>query len=175
MTLLECLIVPDRLSVGWWGGRGEKLWTPKTLNTGETTETAWMMKTVESQKENGVCCAKIFQACQNERILKTMTLHAHAEALYAGIRSLLGQHDASHVQAKLARELRHMIPTWSEARPDCPGWYWFKPPGVNEPQLLHVGHGRIDTKLMADLGPPNNLVDVQRVKGQWAGPILPPT
>ena len=104
-----------------------------------------------------------------------MTLHAHAEALYAGIRSLLGQHDASQVQAKLARELRHIIPVWKETIPDCPGWYWFKTLGVSEPRLMHVSHGRIDTKLMVDLGPPNNLVDVQRVKGQWAGPIIPPT
>jgi hypothetical protein len=103
-----------------------------------------------------------------------MTLHAHAEALYAGIRSLLGQHDATRVQAKLERELRHVIPTWNHTTPDCPGWYWYKPEGVSEPRLLHVSHGRIDTKLMADLGPPNNLVDVQRVKGQWAGPLLPP-
>lgn len=104
-----------------------------------------------------------------------MTLQAHAEALYAGIRSLLGQHDASQVQAKLERELRHVVPTWNQTTPDCPGWYWFKPQGVSEPRLLLVSHGRIDTKLMADLGPPNNLVDVQRVKGQWAGPLLPPT
>ncbi|MBA3967277.1 MAG: hypothetical protein H0X47_16190 [Nitrospirales bacterium] len=104
-----------------------------------------------------------------------MTLHAHAEALYAGIRSLLGQHDANQVQAKLERDLRHVVPTWNNTTPDCPGWYWFKAPGVSDPRLLYVGHGRIDTKLMADLGPPNNLVDVQRVKGRWAGPLLPPT
>lgn len=104
-----------------------------------------------------------------------MTLQAHAEALYAGIRSLLGQHDASQVQAKLAQDLRHVVPTWHHTAPGCPGWYWFKSPGVSEPQLVHVTHGRIDTKLMADLGPPNNLVDVQRIQGQWAGPLLPPT
>jgi len=104
-----------------------------------------------------------------------MTLRAHAEALYDALRSIMGAHDASHVQATLERELRHMIPNWSEAIPNCPGWYWLKPPGIAEPQLLLVSHGRIDTKLMADLGPPNNLVDVQRVKGQWAGPLLPPS
>ncbi len=104
-----------------------------------------------------------------------MTLRAHAEALYDSIRALLGDHDAQEVQARLERELRHVSPQWSEALPDCPGWYWYKPPGIGEPQLLLVGHGRIDTKLMADLGPPNNLVDVQRIKGQWAGPILSPT
>ncbi len=104
-----------------------------------------------------------------------MSLRIHAEALYDALRSIMGNHDAKQVQATLERELRHMIPNWSEAIPDCPGWYWFKPPGVAEPQLLLVSHGRIDTKLMADLGPPNNLVDVQRVKGQWAGPLVPPT
>ncbi len=52
-----------------------------------------------------------------------MTLHAHAEALYASIRSLLGQHDATQVQSKLERELRHVIPTWNHTTPDCPGWY----------------------------------------------------
>ena len=104
-----------------------------------------------------------------------MTLRAHAEALYDALRSIMGNHDAKQVQATLERELRHMIPNWSEAIPDCPGWYWFKPPGVAEPQLLLVSHGRIDTKLMTDLGPPNNLVDVQRVKGQWAGPLVSPT
>ncbi len=104
-----------------------------------------------------------------------MTLHAHAEALYESMSSWLGEHDAQEVQARLERELRHVTPQWSEALPDCPGWYWHKAPGIGEPQLLLVGHGRIDTKLMADLGPPNNLVDVQRIKGQWAGPILPPT
>jgi len=103
-----------------------------------------------------------------------MTLRAHAKALYEGIRPLLGEHSPGHVQACLERELRHVSPQWSECLPDCPGWYWFKPPGISEPHLLFVNHGRIDTKLMADLGPPNNLVDVQRIKGQWAGPLLPP-
>ena len=103
-----------------------------------------------------------------------MTLQAHAQALYEGIRTLLGDHSPNLVQTQLAKDLRHVIPQWSAHLPDCPGWYWFKPPGIGEPQLLLVNHGRIDTKLMADLGPPNNLVDVQRVKGQWAGPLLPP-
>jgi hypothetical protein len=104
-----------------------------------------------------------------------MTLRAHVEAIYESIAFHLGTHDAKEVQARLERELRHVTPQWSEDLPDCPGWYWYKPPGIGEPQLLLVGHGRIDTKLMADLGPPNNLVDVQRIKGQWAGPLLPPT
>lgn len=103
-----------------------------------------------------------------------MTLRLHAEALYQGIRSLLGDHEPNTVQTKLERELRHVLPTWSEDKPTVPGWYWYKPPGVSEPRLLLVGHGRIDTKLMADLGPPNNLVDVLRIAGQWAGPLLPP-
>ncbi len=104
-----------------------------------------------------------------------MTLRAHVEALYEALRPNLGDHDSSQIQSKLERALRHVIPNWTEALPDCPGWYWFKPPGISEPQLLLVSYGRIDTKLMADLGPPNNLVDVQRVKGQWAGPLLPPS
>lgn len=104
-----------------------------------------------------------------------MTLRVHAEALYDSLRPILGDHDPEQVQNKLERELRHVVPNWSEAIPDCPGWYWFKSPGISEPQLLLVSHGRIDTKLMADLGPHNNLVDVQRVKGQWAGPLLPPS
>ena len=104
-----------------------------------------------------------------------MSLRIHAEALYDSLKSLLGGHDPNLVQAKIERELGHMIPNWTDKTPDCPGWYWFKRQGISEPQLLLVGHGRIDTKLMADLGPPNNLVDVQRVKGLWAGPLLPPT
>ena len=104
-----------------------------------------------------------------------MTLRAHVEAIYDGIRSLLGEHQAEEVQQRLERELRHVTPQWSDDLPDCPGWYWYKPPGIGEPALLFVNHGRIDTKLMADLGPPNNLVDVQRIKGQWAGPLLPPS
>ena len=104
-----------------------------------------------------------------------MTLRAHAKALYEGIRVVLGEHNPDHVRARLEQELGHVIAQWGDRLPDCPGWYWLKPQGVSEPQLIHVSHGRIDTKLMADLGPPNNLVDVQRVKGQWAGPILPPT
>lgn len=104
-----------------------------------------------------------------------MTLRIHAEALYDAIRSFLGSHDPGQVQAKLERELRHVIPMWSDVVPTCPGWYWHKPPGITEPRLLHVDHGRVDTKLMADLGPPNNLVDVQRITGQWAGPLLPPS
>jgi hypothetical protein len=104
-----------------------------------------------------------------------MTLHAHAEAIYESLASLLGTHSAQEVQTRLERELRHVTPQWSEAIPDCPGWYWYKPPEIGEPALLLVSHGRIDTKLMADLGPPNNLVDVQRIKGQWPGPLLPPT
>ncbi len=104
-----------------------------------------------------------------------MTFHAHAEALYEALRPIIGEHDVSQVRAALERTLRHALPHWSDATPDCPGWYWFKPPGIAEPQLLLVSHGRIDTKLMADLGPPNNLVDVQRINGQWAGPLLPPS
>lgn len=103
-----------------------------------------------------------------------MTRRAHAEALYHQIQSLLGEHDPTHVQTTIERALRHILPPWSEQKPDVPGWYWHKPPGISEPRLLLVGHGRIDTKLMADLGPPNNLVDVQRITGQWAGPVLPP-
>ena len=104
-----------------------------------------------------------------------MTLHDHAKALYEILRPILGNHDGSQVQSKLERELRHVVPNWNEATPDCPGWYWFKPSGISEPQLLLVSHGRIDTKLMADLGPPNNLVEVHRIEGQWAGPLLPPS
>ena len=103
-----------------------------------------------------------------------MTLSDHAKALYEALRPILGNHDGSQVQSKLERELRHVGPNWNEATPDCPGWYWFKPSGISEPQLLLVNHGRIDTKLMADLGPPNNLVEVHRIKGRWAGPLLPP-
>jgi len=103
-----------------------------------------------------------------------MALRAHAEALYESLKPLLGPHDPTHVQAKLERGLRHIVPSWRDTLPDCPGWYWFKPLGIAEPALLLVSHGRIDTKLMADLGPPNNLVDVQRISGQWAGPLLPP-
>jgi hypothetical protein len=103
-----------------------------------------------------------------------MTLQFHAEAIYASIAALLGTHNAQDIQTRLERELRHVSPQWSDDLPDCAGWYWYKPPGIGEPQLLLVSHGRIDTKLMADLGPPNNLVEVQRVKGQWAGPLLPP-
>ena len=104
-----------------------------------------------------------------------MTLRAHAQAIYEALECLLGSHDPTQVRTKLERELRYVVPTWTEAKPTCPGWYWFKSPGIAEPRLLLVDHGRIDTKLMADLGPPNNLVDVQRVQGQWAGPLLPPT
>ena len=103
-----------------------------------------------------------------------MTLRDHAKALYEALCPILGNHDGSQVQSKLERELRHVVPNWNEATPDCPGWYWFKPSGISEPQLLLVNHGRIDTKLMADLGPPNNLVEVHRIKGRWAGPLLPP-
>ena len=103
-----------------------------------------------------------------------MTLRDHAKALYEALRPILGNHDGSQVQSKLELELRHVVPNWDEATPDCPGWYWFKPSGISEPQLLLVTHGRIDTKLMADLGPPNNLVEVHRIKGRWAGPLLPP-
>ncbi len=104
-----------------------------------------------------------------------MTARAHAEALYESLRSWLGTHDPDHVRTALERDLRHILPQWTNHTPSCPGWYWYKSPGVSEPQLLLVDHGRIDTKLMADLGPPNNLVDVQRISGQWAGPLLPPS
>lgn len=104
-----------------------------------------------------------------------MRLRGHAEALYQALRSLLKTHDVELVHALLERELRDIVPDWTEAKPSCPGWYWLKPSGVGEPRLILVDNGRIDTKLMADLGPPHNLVDVQRVQGQWAGPLLPPT
>ena len=103
-----------------------------------------------------------------------MTLRAHAEALYDLLKPLLDSHDSTKVQSTIERELRHLVPTWKDSHPDCPGWYWFKPNSIAEPRLLLISHGRIDTKLMADLGPPNNLVDVQRIQGKWAGPLLPP-
>ena len=86
-----------------------------------------------------------------------MSIRIHAEALYDSLKAVLGNHDPDQVRTRLEKELRYMIPNWSDRIPDCPGWYWFKPQGVAEPQLLLVDHGRIDTKLMADLGPPNNL------------------
>ena len=104
-----------------------------------------------------------------------MSFRVHAEALYQTLRSLLGTHDEEKVQSLLERELRHIVPVWTDTKPSCPGWYWLKPPGVADIRLIFVDNGRIDTKLMADLGPPNNLVDVQRVQGQWAGPLLPPS
>lgn len=103
-----------------------------------------------------------------------MTLRAKASALYEAVRSLLGRHDPDQVQQALEQELSRMIPVWREERPTCPGWHWYKPPGIAEPRLVLVDHGRIDSKLMVDLGPPNNLVDVNRVAGQWAGPLDPP-
>ncbi len=103
-----------------------------------------------------------------------MTLQAHASAIYQTIQNKLGTHDATELKIHLERELRHLLPQWTTDRPNCAGWYWYKPQGIGDPQMLSVDHGRIDTKLMADLGPPNNLVDVQRIKGQWAGPLLPP-
>jgi hypothetical protein len=102
-----------------------------------------------------------------------MTLRAKALALYEAIRPLLGSHAAEPVQAALEQELGRMLPIFSDARPACAGWYWYKPPGIGEPKLVLVDNGRIDAKLMADLGPPNNLVDVTRIKGQWAGPLEP--
>ena len=105
-----------------------------------------------------------------------MSLRAHAEALYQGLRSLLGTHDVEKVHSLFgARAFVILSPTWTDSQPSCPGWYWLKPPGVADPRLIFVDNGRIDTKLMADLGPPHYLVDVQRVQGQWAGPVLPPS
>ncbi len=104
-----------------------------------------------------------------------MTLRVHAEALHDLLKPFLTSQHPDQVRTTLEQGLRHLVPTWQEVHPDCPGWYWYKPAGIADPQLLLVSHGRIDTKLMADLGPPNNLVDVQRIKGYWAGPLLPPT
>jgi hypothetical protein len=103
-----------------------------------------------------------------------MSLSSKAQALYDAIRTLLGQHAPEQVQQALEQELSRMIPVWREKRPDCAGWWWLKPPGIAEPRLVYVDHGRIDMKLMVDLGPPLNMVDVQRVQGQWAGPLEPP-
>ena len=47
-----------------------------------------------------------------------MTLRLHAEALYDSIRRLLGNHDATQVQHTLERELRHVVPMWSDTKPD---------------------------------------------------------
>ncbi|MGH7256316.1 MAG: hypothetical protein ACREI3_11120, partial [Nitrospirales bacterium] len=104
---------------------------------------------------------------------KTMTLRTKVLSLYDAIKPWLGEHDPQQVQQALEHELRPMLPTWTDAKPICPGWYWQKPPGVTEPRLVYVDNGRIDTKLMADLGPPLNLVDVNRILGQWAGPLEP--
>jgi hypothetical protein len=103
-----------------------------------------------------------------------MTPRAAARSLYEAIQSALGSHSPGAVQQALEGELRHLLPNWTQDKPTCPGVYWHKPPGIAEPKLVLVDHGRIDTKLMADLGPPNNLVDVNRIPGQWAGPLLPP-
>ncbi len=103
-----------------------------------------------------------------------MTLRAKAQALYEAIKPWVGSHPADAVQQALERELARIVPVWTDERPTCPGWYWYKPPGIGEPRLVHVDNDRIDSKLMADLGPPNNLVDVVRIKGQWAGPLEPP-
>ena len=54
-----------------------------------------------------------------------MTLQAHAQALYEGIRTLLGDHSPDHVKTRLERDLHHVIPQWSGRLPDCPGWYWW--------------------------------------------------
>lgn len=104
-----------------------------------------------------------------------MSLRSKVEYLYEAIRPLLGSHSPEQVQQALERELGRMLPVWTQDRPTCPGWYWYKAPGIGEPRLVNVDHGRIDSKLMADLGPPNNLVDVNRIKGEWAGPISPPS
>jgi hypothetical protein len=104
-----------------------------------------------------------------------MTLRSKVQSLYEAIQSLLGSHSSDQVQKALELELGRMIPVWRDERPDCAGWYWYKAPGIGEPRLILVDHGRIDMKLMADLGPPLNMVDVQRVKGQWAGPLTPPS
>ncbi|WP_447972019.1 hypothetical protein [Nitrospira sp. Kam-Ns4a] len=102
-----------------------------------------------------------------------MTLRSKVLALYEAIKPwVAGSSDA--VQQALERELAQMVLVWTDEQPICPGWYWYKPPGIGEPRLVHVDNGRIDSKLMADLGPPNNLVDVVRIKGQWAGPLEPP-
>ena len=103
-----------------------------------------------------------------------MNVRSQTLSLYEAIRHLLGQHSADQVLQVMERELSHMLPVWSAERPTCAGWYWYQPPGIAEPRLINVDNGRIDTKLMADLGPPNNLVDVNRIPGQWAGPIEPP-
>ena len=94
--------------------------------------------------------------------------------LYQAIRPWLGEHSSERVQQVLELELRRLVPHWTEDRPVCPGWYWYKPRDVSQARLVNVDHGRIDSKLMADLGPPHNFVDVHRLPGQWAGPIEPP-
>ena len=104
-----------------------------------------------------------------------MTPRSASRFVYEALQSLLGSHSPEQVQLALEAELRHLLPTWGHDKPSCPGVYWHKPPGIAEPRLVIVDHGRIDTKLMADLGPPNNLVDVNRIAGEWAGPLLPPT
>ena len=103
-----------------------------------------------------------------------MTLRSKTLALYEAIAPLLGNHVAEPIYQAMEHELRRIVPVWSDERPSCAGWYWYKSPGIEEPRLIYVDNGRIDAKLMADLGPPNNLVDVNRIKGQWAGPLEPP-
>lgn len=103
-----------------------------------------------------------------------MNVRTKASAVYDAISSLLGDHSPERVRQTLELELSRLLPVWTEDRPTCPGWYWYKAPGISEPRLILVDYGRIDSKLMADLGPPNNLVDVNRINGRWAGPIEPP-
>ena len=97
-----------------------------------------------------------------------------ALSLYEAVRPWLAGHAPERVQQVLEEELGRIVPAWSEAKPSCAGWYWYKAPGIGEPRLVNVDNGRIDAKLMVDLGPPNNLVDVNRVQGRWAGPLQPP-
>ena len=94
--------------------------------------------------------------------------------LYEALRPCLGAHSDEQVQQVLNVELQRLVPMWTDTRPVCPGWYWYKAIGANPGRLVNVDHGRIDSKLMADLGPPHYLVDVARLPGLWAGPLEPP-
>lgn len=70
-----------------------------------------------------------------------MTLRAKALALYEAIRPWLGSHTSEPVQQALEQELSRMLLIWSGERPTCAGWYWYKPPGIDEPRLVNVDNG----------------------------------
>jgi hypothetical protein len=61
---------------------------------------------------------------------------------------------------------------WGDIKPGVPGWYWYQHPNFTAPTIARVTRFRDGTlHVDSDIG----YGAVQDLRGEWAGPITPPS